>query len=256
MGDSPVFIGARRDCLGELGVSSLKVSRLNCVGEGEALDGYAITAREELEAYLDYIPHYLEDGMPVPILTLSGLFRAYGGGLSVGAERHPEGEDCGRRAVCPSARTTMYLGPDGRILPCIPMSERDSTSGRFPLLGEVTLAEALSDSFYMDFVSTTLDDYLARNPGCAACAYKNRCGGGCRGRAVEANGGSDLVGRRPGRLPRLQGWLLRPGQGDYRGVRVLACALGMIPLVGRSPQGVSERTRRGACTLIGLVAAE
>ncbi|MBQ3339210.1 MAG: radical SAM protein [Atopobiaceae bacterium] len=183
--------------LGELGVSSLKVNRLNCVGEGEALSEYALTAQEEFEAYLDYIPHYLEDGMPVPILSLSGVFRAFEGELSVGAERNPEDGDCGRLPICASARTTMYLGPDGRILPCIPMSERDTTSELFPQVGSTTLAEALSDSFYLDFISTTLDDYLAHNPTCAACAYKNRCGGGCRGRAVDANGGSDLLDRDP-----------------------------------------------------------
>ena len=38
--------------LGELGVSSLKVNRLNCVGEGEALSEFALTAQEEFEAYL------------------------------------------------------------------------------------------------------------------------------------------------------------------------------------------------------------
>ena len=183
--------------LGELGVSSLKVNRLNCVGEGEALSEYALTVEEEYDAYMDYIPHYIEDGMPVPILSLSGLFRAFEGELSVGAERHPEDKDCGRLPICASARTTMYLGPDGRILPCIPMSERDTTSERFPQVGGVTLAEALSDSFYMDFISMTLDDYLEHNPTCAACEYKNRCGGGCRGRAVDANGGTDLLDRDP-----------------------------------------------------------
>lgn len=193
-------IGTLRDSvnmLGELGVSSLKVNRLNCIGEGEALQDYALTAEEEFEAYLEYIPHYIEDGMPVPILTLSGVFSALKGRLFIGSERHPEDKDCGNKVICGSARTTMYLGPDGRILPCIPMSERDSTSGQFPLVGNMTLAEALSDSFYLDFISATLDDYLTHNPECAACEYKNRCGGGCRGRAVDANGGSDLLGKDP-----------------------------------------------------------
>jgi radical SAM protein with 4Fe4S-binding SPASM domain len=61
----------------------------------------------------------------------------------------------------------------------------------------MTLSKALSESFYLGFIRTTLDDYLAHNPGCAACAYKNRCGGGCRGHAVLANGGSDLLGVDP-----------------------------------------------------------
>lgn len=179
--------------LGALGVSSLKVNRLNCVGEGEALDDYALSVEEEFEAYLEYIPHYFEDGMPVPTLMLSGLFRAFKGRCSVAAERHSEDRDCSRKPICDAARTTMYLGPDGRILPCIPISERESTSGKFPLVGEMTLAQALSDSFYIDFIGTTLADYLEHNPACRDCAYKNRCGGGCRGRAVDANGGSDLL---------------------------------------------------------------
>ena len=183
--------------LGDLGVSSLKVNRLTCVGEGAALSDYAITAEEEYETYLEYLPHYFEDGMPVPILMLSGLFSSRKGEFTVSSERYPENGDYGRKAICASARTTMYLGPDGRILPCIPMSEQDSTGRLFPILGELTLAEALTDSFYMDFISTTLDDYLAHNPECAACEYKNRCGGACRGSAVIANGGSDLLGIDP-----------------------------------------------------------
>ena len=99
--------------------------------------------------------------------------------------------------VCASARGTMYLGPDGRILPCIPMSETDASQEHFPLLGSMTLREALSDSNYMSFISATLDQYLEHNPRCASCEYKNRCGGGCRGRAVGANGGSDLLGVDP-----------------------------------------------------------
>ena len=39
----------------------------------------------------------------------------------------------------------LFLGSDGRILPCIPMSERDCTSELFPTVGQMTLAEALTD---------------------------------------------------------------------------------------------------------------
>ena len=183
--------------LGKLGVSSLKVSRLDCVGEGVAIANQAITAREEFDTYTEYIPQYLEDGMPVPILTLSQLFCAVSSRLGVAAERHSEDEDCDRKVICNAARNTMYLGPDMRILPCIPMSEQDATSGSFPSVGEMTLAEALSDSFYMRFISTTLGQYLEHNSLCRSCKYKNRCCGGCRGRAVQANGGSDLMGVDP-----------------------------------------------------------
>ncbi|MCR4871137.1 MAG: radical SAM protein [Atopobiaceae bacterium] len=183
--------------LGELGVSSLKVNRLNCVGEGEALSDYAITTAEEYATYLEYIPQYFEDGMPVPILTLSGMFQAFEGRCKVGAERHPEDKDAGPAPICASARHTMYLGPDGAILPCIPMSEHEGVQGRFPNVSGMTLKEALSDSFYMEFISTNLAKYLEHNPECAACEYRNRCGGGCRGRAMLANDGSDLLAKDP-----------------------------------------------------------
>ena len=65
------------------------------------------------------------------------------------------------------------------------------------MVSELTLAEALLDSFYMDFISTTLGDYLEHIPKCRSCEYKNRCGGGCRGRAGAANDGSDLLGVDP-----------------------------------------------------------
>lgn len=183
--------------LGRLDVSSVKVNRLSCIGEGAALGSYAISAKEEYEAYLDYIPQYFEDGMPVPILRLSELFSCFEGRLSVGAERNPEGKDCSGRAICAAARSTMYLGPDGHILPCIPMAELDVTNELFPKLSDMSLAEALSDSTYLRFISTTLGEYHQHNPRCASCPYRNRCGGGCRGHAVIANGGSDLLGRDP-----------------------------------------------------------
>ena len=185
------------NALGAMGVKSLKVNRLNCVGEGTALADRAITAKEEFDAYLEYLPQYFEDDKPVPNLILSALFASIKGHCGVALERHPEGEDCSRRVICDAARATMYLGPDGRILPCIPMSQHEAAGERFPTVGELTLAEALSDSFYLDFISTTLGSYLEHNPGCGACEYKNRCGGGCRGRAIEGNGGSDLLGVDP-----------------------------------------------------------
>jgi radical SAM protein with 4Fe4S-binding SPASM domain len=193
-------VGMLRDIvneLGSLGVSFVKVNRLSCVGEGTTLTDYAITAEEEYDTYLEYLPHYIEDGMPVPILMLSEVFTANQGKFSIGAVRHQEDKDCSSKPICAAARNTMYLGPDGRILPCIPMAEQDSTSEVFPTIADMTLAEALSDSFYMEFISTTLGAYLRHNPECAACAFKNRCGGGCRGHAVVANGGSDLLGIDP-----------------------------------------------------------
>ena len=39
-----------------------------------------------------------------------------------------------------------------------------------------------------------MEDYFKANPTCAACEYKNRCAGGCRGNAMANNGDGDLLG--------------------------------------------------------------
>ena len=76
------------------------------------------------------------------------------------------------------------------------MSEAKAAQGRFPSLEKLTLAEALSDSFYLDFITADLGAYLARNPRCAACNYRNRCMGGRRGRAT-LEGSADLMAPDP-----------------------------------------------------------
>lgn len=65
---------------------------------------------------------------------------------------------------------------------------------RFPNLAGATLKEALTDSAYWDLVSSTVGDVLERNPKCQACAYKGRCLGGCRAKAVDVNVNPDPMG--------------------------------------------------------------
>lgn len=181
--------------LGELGVGSLKVASLRCVGEGEALSDLKLSSDEEYQIYLDYLPQYVEDGMPVPSLMLSRMFTARDGRISVTCERYPEDKDCARKLMCHSARMAVYLGPDGRVLPCLAMSESDRLQGRFPLAQEVGLRQALSDSYYQAFVRTNLGTFLENNPSCANCAYRNRCAGGCRAKAVLASFDEPLTPR-------------------------------------------------------------
>ena len=177
--------------LGEWGVGSLKTGRLRLAGEGKDLREQALSCREEYETYLDYIPQYFEDGMPVKSLMLSGFFCCENGKASIPSEKGREDAPNDRQFVCRAARHTLYLGPDGRVLPCIPMSETDAAQQQFPTLSELPLKEALRDSGYMTFVRTELGQYFARNPECAACEYRYRCAAGCRGCAV-AEGGNLL----------------------------------------------------------------
>lgn len=183
--------------LGEWGVGSLKVSGLCVTGEGQAIRDHALSSGEEFETYLAYIPQYMEDGMPVKRLILSGVFSCIDGKAGIpfvkGDEDHPNE----KQLACRASRMTMYLGPDGRILPCIPMSETEKSQEHFPGINGISLREALTDSTYISFIRTNMGQYLEHNAKCRSCEYKYRCGGGCRGRAVIENDGEDLLGIDP-----------------------------------------------------------
>ena len=201
--------------LGELGCQTLKVNRLNVEGEALGIADYAITRDEEFQTYLDYIPQFYEDGAPLSLM-LSGFFCNDGAdGFEIPFVKNEEGEDCGDYCMCGHARNYMYITAEGAMVPCIP---RGSAEGgrrtrtdalmpgqapdapllprrHFPNIRETSFADALRDSYYMNFIDTRLRDYFAHNPGCAVCEYRNRCAGGCRGRVASEEGGDDLMAR-------------------------------------------------------------
>ncbi|MBO4750783.1 MAG: radical SAM protein [Lachnospiraceae bacterium] len=188
--------GTLRDSVNKLakwGVKSLKVARLCTAGEALAIREQALSCKEEYDIYMEYVPRYYEDGMPIKNLMLSGLFGFANGEAFIPMEKGDEESPNDRQPVCRSARLTMYLGPDGRILPCIPMSETQKSQEYFPIISDMTLKEALTDSSYLSFIRTDMKRYLEYNPKCAACEYKYRCSAGCRGRAAIDSDGADLL---------------------------------------------------------------
>jgi len=179
--------------LGELGCQTLKVNRLNVEGEALGIADYAITRDEEFQTYLDYIPQFYEDGAPLSLM-LSGFFHGDGTeDFAIPFVRNEEGEDCSDYCLCGHARNYMYITAEGAMVPCIPMGSAEGGRCHFPNIRETSLADALRDSYYMGFIDTRLRDYFAHNPGCAVCAYRNRCAGGCRGRV--AGNKDDLLAR-------------------------------------------------------------
>lgn len=183
--------------LGSLGLNNLKINRLNLQGEGVNLNDFALSLNEAFDFYLDYIPQYIEDNAPMPIL-LAGFFMAhntteYGIPYAKLSEDISADDYC----LCGHVRNVMHITADGRIVPCIPMGNADGGRENFPLLEEMKIRDALTDSYYMNFISAQLKEYFARNPECANCEYRNRCAGGCRGIAVIASEENDLWAKDP-----------------------------------------------------------
>lgn len=178
--------------LGSLGCRTLKVNTLSAEGEALQITDKLIPPDEEYGFYLDYLPKYYEDGEPTRLM-LSGLFQSIGKGQArIPFAKMPEDSDCGNYCLCGHARNTMYLTHDGYIVPCIPIGSVEKARDRFPNIRDTKLTDALKDSFYMSFIDTRLNRYFEENPGCGRCEYRNRCAGGCRGRAAETG---DLMAR-------------------------------------------------------------
>lgn len=179
--------------LADIGISML---RIGSVMETDLWrrksDGNAMAFREYLEAMLAYIPQFYEAGMPMDI-TLAGVIqlRKESTEFLVIPARYDGTEGCGNRFLCGAARYGCYITPEGRLLPCMPMTSWKNQDV-FPLVQDIGLKKGLSDSFYMDIVGSRVKDLLAVNSKCAACAHRYLCGGGCRAAALEQTG--DLMG--------------------------------------------------------------
>lgn len=157
-----------------------------------------LSIEEAAEAYLAYIPRYFVDGMPLSIM-LGGMFSCEKGSndwfvprmhaTTCDAGEEPDEavmQDCLDSCICGHARVTLYISPEGRMLPCMPLSELP-VQDDYPAVQDFGLARGLTDSSYLRLVTTTVGEYLARNPECAACEYRFACGGGCRAGAIRAD---------------------------------------------------------------------
>lgn len=173
--------------LGELGCRSLKTNPISNVGAWkEGGYGESIAMEELYQLYLDYIPHFFEDGMPLS-LQLGGFFSA--------TPRRPKEYDipalknCSNpetTCVCGHARMVMYISAEGRTLPCMALSGMD-IQHEFPLITELGLAKCITDSRYMRLIDTRATEILDHNPECKECEHAMQCLAGCRASALETS---------------------------------------------------------------------
>lgn len=146
--------------------------------------GNEMTAIEYVEAVLDYLPCYYEDGMPVDILFGSVVqLEKESVKYNLIAEFDKGTEECLNRHLCGSARLSCYIAPDGRLLPCMPFASAPEQYD-FPKIQEIGLKHALNDSYYMSVLDRRVRDLCESCETCRDCPYLLKCGGGCRASAA------------------------------------------------------------------------
>lgn len=170
-------------------VSNVAMTPLWCQNS----QGNALTNAEYIEAMLPYITWYYKMGCPLEHLVLSNVVvmnRNFP--YRVVAWYYDDGADCSERYLCGAARMNCYITPEGRLLPCMPMTA-SPLQDQFPLVQDIGLQKGLSSSYFMKFVNGKVKDLFAVNPECRDCEHRCQCGGGCRANAL-LEGDKNLMG--------------------------------------------------------------
>ena len=178
--------------LADLGCKAFKTVGIENEGCWKASGfGEAISADNLYQAYLDCIPRFFECGRPLD-LYLGGLFMAGKGwkGYSIPSVR--SGTDLETSRTCGHLMGEMYISPEGRVLPCMPVASLELTE-EYPLIQENGLKECLEDVMYTSVLDIMVRDILEHNGKCRECEYALDCCGGCRARAMAASGNDWLA---------------------------------------------------------------
>jgi radical SAM protein with 4Fe4S-binding SPASM domain len=189
-------IGDTMRLLAELGVRSWKTNPAsgsgNWLNESRDLD---LDAGEMYEAYLSLIGEYFAAGSPINI-QMGGFFACTKGSRKYrlpAKKPYKNAEKRLQEPLCMSARNTMYLSADAKVLPCIPLSGLP-IQNEFPSLFDMTVAEAMRDSIYLERIESPISELFTHQKECAVCEHRLRCGGGCRAAALTENNGTDYFG--------------------------------------------------------------
>lgn len=182
------------EALRTVGVTEAKTSNVDmtdlwrCHSEGNAM-----TQQEYMDAMIPYITWYYEAGRPIEDLEFGGIARLLKNAPGELSARYYDGtEACMDCYLCGATRKSCYITPEGRLLPCMPMTSSPEQS-KFPRVQDIGLQKGLSDSYYMQFVNGRVKDLFAANQECAGCSYRYKCGGGCRAAAL-TGADHDLMG--------------------------------------------------------------
>ena len=171
--------------LASLGVQQLKISNASPAGEWANQKDHYLTQAQLYEAFLEYIPHFFEDGKPLS-LGLEGFFNYDKRTDTIAAynEKDIPEDRFGKVLMCGHVRRQLYVSPQGNILPCMSMVGTP-IEDQFPNMLETSLEKILeTESPYMDIINFRISDFMSHNPECPECEYRTQCCGGCRAIAV------------------------------------------------------------------------
>ena len=166
--------------LASLGLRHVKMNVATPSGRWKNETEHFITQDEAIEAILEYLPHYFEDGMPINVQLCTFLdINIDSGRMRIPAQKYNGKEGCENGFACGVVKNTMYISPQGRVLPCMTLGGT-AIDPQFESILEKDLGEILADSHYRDICLAKMRDSIEHNEKCRTCKYRLMCGAGCR----------------------------------------------------------------------------
>ncbi len=174
--------------LAELGLRHLKMGVASPTGRWKNEASHFITEDEAFQAILEYIPQYVEDGMPLSVRFCTLIdFNKEQRTIRIPAMIFNGREGAVKAPACGSVRRSLYISPKGKVLPCMPMGGT-AIDPDFESILEMDLSQILTKSHYRDMCDVCMGDCIGHNEKCRECKYRFACGAGCRAVACGETG--------------------------------------------------------------------
>ena len=166
-----------------LGLAHLKMNVATPSGRWKNETEHFITQDEANEAIMEYLPHYFEDGMPISVQLCSFLeIDKEMGAMYVPSRKYSGKENAGKELACGVVKTSMYISPQGKVLPCMTLGGT-AIDPEFESILETDLGDILTKSHYRDICNIKMRSCIEHNEKCHDCKYRLVCGAGCRAAA-------------------------------------------------------------------------
>ena len=166
--------------LASLGVPSLTTLYAANVGEWLKRNNQESMSIEDMcNMYLEYLPHYYEDGMPMSVKFTSFFSASKKRPDKYNITCYREEYDPCNYVLCSTIRSYAYISPEGRVLPCTVFDGFDIRED-YPTIFEKPFAECVSAPNFMNIVKMTTSELHKANEQCRTCKFNKHCQGGCR----------------------------------------------------------------------------
>ena len=166
--------------LASSGVSHITILPAADIGEWMKRNGLKLLNRVDdlCNIYLDYIPHWYEDGMPMNVTFTAFLRLNRNTPDKYNIVCYREEYDP-RDILCSTIRNYAYISAEGRVLPCT-VFDGFSIREDYPAVFEKNFAECVSAPKFINLVKMTTSELHQANEQCRTCKFNKHCTGGCR----------------------------------------------------------------------------